>query len=91
MESDSIRWTIHEILLDPLAWQAVGKVEGWKEEGIKSLDGKVCAYDGYRDCGMGRACRFTGFPKIDKWHWHMHQMIDALAEGKSIEEFLETL
>lgn len=23
--------TLHEILLDPLAWKAVGKVEGWKE------------------------------------------------------------
>ncbi len=26
-----------------------------------------------------------------KWKWHMHQMIDVLAEGKSIEEFIKTL
>jgi len=25
--------TIHEILLDPLAWQAVGKTRGWKGDG----------------------------------------------------------
>lgn len=25
------------------------------------------------------------------WQWNMHRMIDALCEGKSIEEFLSTL
>lgn len=27
----------------------------------------------------------------DEWQFKMHQMIDALAEGKTIEEFLKTL
>ena len=49
------------VLLDPLAWKAVGKVEGW----------------GYKTKG--------------NWFDKMHQMIDALCEGKSIEEYIKTL
>lgn len=55
-----------EILLDPLAWQAVGKVEGWHRG---SLD---------------EAFHPT-------WKQNMHRMIDALAEGKTIEDYLKTL
>lgn len=55
-----------DILLDPLAWQAVGKVEGW--------------YKGIA-------------PEHEYLYWgaHMHRMIDALTEGKTIEQFLTTL
>jgi hypothetical protein len=28
---------------------------------------------------------------MPEWQWKMHRMIDALAEGKSIEQYLETL
>jgi hypothetical protein len=58
------KFTIEQILLDPLAWQAVGKVEGW---------------------GKGK----HGLMMYE-WLTNMHRMIDALAEGKTIDEFLET-
>lgn len=55
------------MFLDPLAWQAVGKVENWRNHS-------------------------TGwFAYKSPWCEKMHAMIDALAEGKSIEEFIETL
>lgn len=54
-----------KILLDPIAWQAVGKVEGWKSPYNIEIQ--------------------------TEWSKNMHRMIDALCEGKTIEEFLETL
>lgn len=59
------------MLLDPLAWQAVGKVEveKWGET----------AFDG------------TVGDTVPVWRVNMHKMIDALAEGKSIEDFLSEL
>lgn len=59
------------VLLDPAAWKAVGKVEGWGHKG-----------DGYDGPNM--------VPSAD-WKENMHRMIDALAEGKSIEDYLNTL
>lgn len=60
-----VRMSIHEILLRPDAWRAVGKVEGW---------------------GKG---------SLDEWSkgykYRMHSMIDALCEGKTINQFLKTL
>lgn len=57
----------HSMLLDPLAWQAVGKVEGWGAEIPSYMLGKPV------------------------WHTNMSRMIDALASGKTIEQYLETL
>ena len=31
---DLVNIFAHDILLDPLAWQAVGKVRGWKKAGV---------------------------------------------------------
>ena len=60
-----------QIILDPEAWKAVGKVEGWKEK-VEELHG--------------------AFPRVaEEWRWNMHRMIDALVEGKRVEEFLATL
>lgn len=67
----------YKILLDPEAWKAVGKVEGW-----------FCEYhrgdvkDGYS--------RHTMEDCAD-WKNKMHRMIDALADGKTPEEYLSTL
>lgn len=63
--------TIHKILLDPLAWKAVGKVEGW---------------DAWTDKNIQK--RDNEQPT---WLQRMHRMVDALAEGKTIIEYLETL
>lgn len=67
----------HEILLDPLAWKAVGKVEGWTDELYN------CEY-----CDIPNE-HYLG--KIKTWHYNMIRMIDALWEGKTIEEFINTL
>lgn len=61
-----------QVLLDPLAWQAVGKMEGWDLPLI---------YKGTFVRKMG----------LRNWFVNMHRMIDALADGKTIEQFLETL
>ena len=58
----------HRTLLDPKAWQAVGKVEGWKHP-----------------TSMNR-----GVPN-GEWAENQQDMIIALQNGKTIEEFLETL
>ena len=57
-----------DIFLDPKAWEAVSKVEGWG--GAKNLD----------------TDEYTPY-----WQNRMRGMIDALIEGKTIEEFLKTL
>ena len=61
--------SIYEILLDPLAWQAVGKVEKW---GVWITDDE------------------TG-ESIDTWKYNFYQLPVALADGKSLEDYLKTL
>lgn len=51
-------------ILDPSAWKAVGRVEGFPHN------------EGMAD---------------QWWQSRMHRMIDTLAEGKTIEQYLETL
>lgn len=81
---------LEEILLDPLTWKAVGKVEGWEKgrtyrQSVPARKGPNGAT--YRACiRMQRTA-----PRPNQWKKNMHAMIDALAEGKSIEEFLATL
>jgi hypothetical protein len=58
-------YPVYVILLDPLAWQAVGKVEEWDEHYLPE------------DWGQ--------------YQHKMHDMIDALTEGKTVEQYLETL
>ena len=58
------------IFLDPKAWEAVGKVEGWEYERFP------IGRDSYIDSGVSE---------------RMHGMIDALIEGKTIEDYLKTL
>lgn len=66
---------IEIVFLDPLFWQAAGKVEGWEEfEDTDYLDHSVDMY--YQD---------------KSWKVRMHRMIDALSEGKTLEQFVETL
>ena len=68
------------MLLDAYAWKAVGKVEGWCKYA-------VCALDGESTCNRER--HFAAYP--GEYIYKMHRMIDALAEGKTIEQYLETL
>lgn len=71
--------TYHE-LLDPLFWQAVGKSEGWE-----AMTSDTC-----RHCG--RHYPIGNQPEaVLQWKVMWHRMIDALADGKTIEEFISTL
>lgn len=85
-------YVLHEILLDPEAWKAVGKVEGWEKwscgdcympqfKAFLTSDADQCS------CCLAERNR----SEIETWKMNMHRMIDALAEGKSVEEYLETL
>jgi len=79
----SFNTPIEVVLLDPLAWQAVGKVDGWNEnKGMITM----YKYDGVSK--NPTEIKRTDFPI---WKVEMHRMIDALAEGKSIKGFLKTL
>lgn len=68
--------TIQKIILDPLAWQAVGKTRGWDRQ-EEHTDGKI----------LGD--RFNGLR--DKWKKNWHRFIDRLADGKTIEEALQAI
>lgn len=59
-----------EILLSPVAWQAVGKARGWSTHNT--------------------ACNKCGVP-FNGWKGKMHGLIDALSEGKSIEDYLTSI
>lgn len=76
---------IDSLFLDVKAWQAVGRVKGWGNE--FEIDGRTfwsgtIQYPEISDEGGAYA---------EVWRYHMHKMIDALCEGKTIEEFIETL
>jgi len=68
---DQVAYPTSDMLLDPLAWKAVVKVEGWAIHEEYDSDGN---------------CK-PGTEHIQR----MHRMIDALAEGKTIEDYLKTL
>ena len=67
-----------EMFLDPDAWRAVGKARGWDDlEKMHSLGGSPHQ----EDCWC----------KEKNWLTRMHGLIGALAEGKSIEDYLGTI
>ena len=87
--------SIEQILLDPKAWEAVGKASGWTEicnnpdHGFIDAIGGETARLGCPVCGNNEDCVVESTRY--KWRDKMHQMVDALAEGKTIEEFIKTL
>jgi len=76
-ETPNFEENIKAVLLDPLAWKAVGKIEGWEE--------KIKEYTWSNKAGNTRQV------EASEWQNLMYWMIDYLTEGKTIEEFLETL
>lgn len=85
MKSGAMFVDINEAVLDPKFWQAVGKVEGWKA--LKDFHHPTVGKLYYRYPDDDEFLGFDG----PEWYEKMHSMIDALAEGKSIEEFVKTL
>lgn len=112
-------------LLDPEAWEAVGRVEGWGNSKYRACEMKMPFYhrEPMRGTGAivgeskdgkqwyvrwdvnrnGTPTKGAGakqpYPKKNiversaekNWVMVWHRMIDALAEGKSISEYLESL
>ncbi len=75
-EDDTLLIAVSDVLLETLAWQAVGKVEGWD----------LC------DCPDSQPSYFhTDYCSGRKWLTRMHRMIDHLAKGGTITTYLETL
>lgn len=70
------------ILLDPLAWKALGKAMGW--------DGKYAGNWRYLGLQAGGGL-LKGDKTIEEWQYHWYRMIDHLAEGGTLEEFVATL
>lgn len=101
------RWVryygVSQTLLDPSAWQAVGKTRGWKRS--------VCRFDtGYfqtsyqpstpngpeewfsscNECGA-EELDYAEFPEgnvVEEFRRNMHRFIDALADGDDIDTAL---
>ena len=65
----------HSVVLDPKAWEAVGKVEGWK---IHEVLGKASE-------------SIIAIKPTYDWQGKMHEMIDHLVEEGTIESYLEKL
>jgi len=76
------------MFLDPKAWEAVGKVEGWGVNFVcKSCQGVVPPKE-----GEGENCECGWFvPQFDDYKYKMHAMIDHICDGGTIEGYLETL
>lgn len=71
-------YSLSQIFLDPKAWEAVGKVEGWNRKAKLEI-----AFDKPRRFIYKRA----GY----EYEWYMHVMIDHLVSGGTIETYLKTL
>lgn len=85
-----IQMEIFELLLDPKAWEAVGKVKGWTERSLyekhsilnrDNMNKKSVFEEFMNDCAQGN------FSAKDR----MREMFDQLWKGKSIEEYIVTL
>jgi hypothetical protein len=93
---------IEKIILDPQSWQAVGKVEGWdsKSKEYKNCINQECkvAKGCFKEKYNTNFCYECGQKLVEVREViygyekdYMHHMIDALVEGKTIEEFLKNL
>jgi hypothetical protein len=79
------------VLIDPDAWRAVGRVEGWwkKDEFGHELKERPNNREFTAGKSIYSAQQAEHIPFT--WMTNMHRMIDALADGKTIEEFLASL
>lgn len=79
---DLLDWT--ELYLDPKAWEAVGKVRGWKE----SDDWQYKAFSKVHPDG---SVTYEKRMVINHYQIAMHEMVNALCEGRTISEYIATL
>lgn len=83
--------SLEVFLLRPETWQAVGKVEGWAtQKEIEEWEPhRMGSHSDTWGCAGDDDPCFCTRPK--DYIYYMHAMIDALAEGKSLEQFINTL
>ena len=81
---DKNGYFLNYLLLQPKFWKAVGKVEGWECHQCEKCKRTLAEYHNGCVCCGNKMLLKVGIHK-------MHQMINALAEGKSVSDFLETL
>lgn len=84
---EDIVFHIHKILLDPKAWEAVGNVRGWNDE-EECRSGCGCEPGSFEQCHEG-TCVWDAIEPI--WKAIMNDLMPALQDGSSIEEYLKTL
>jgi hypothetical protein len=79
--------TIEKLILDPKAWEAVGKVEGYSNK-IRVRECSNCFSERVmkEQTGLSCECLYN-----EEWKQKMHEMIDHLIEGGTIETYLKTL
>lgn len=84
-----------DILLDPLAWQAVGKTRGWQKELI-TYKLKAHTFRPFtkqegvkRKASMVTRLRYRKNSKV--FQVKMHRFIDHLADGRTIDEALSLI
>lgn len=94
-EEGTNQYEIQYMVLDPKFWEAVGKVEGWKEMvcevgnsgGYESDD----YYTEWREASENECDDEDVLETRKGWEHKMHDMIDALCSGQSIEDFIKSL
>ena len=83
---------VDRLLLDPKAWEAVGKVRGWAKHACSHC-GKETTQDTssmYRECPDDGLCVEELFWDAG-WKLKQHRFIDHLADNKNIEEALQAI
>jgi len=76
--NSSFMVAVEETFLDPVFWQALGRGLGWDHELVT-----IHAVDNGRPTIVTRVGQH--------WFYHWHRFIDFLAEGKTVEEFFESI
>ena len=83
-------YNFFEIILEPKAWEAVGKVEGWEKTYKNKKEWCQACLDGY-DGECYSADGFCKTPLTKDWEMYMHRMTPHLILGKDLESYIETL
>ncbi len=78
--------SLSELVLDTEVWRAVGKVEGWEED-KEVCRGSIACIKGVDE--KHSPCLWETIEA--DWKVNIHRMVQALIDGKSLEEYLSTL
>ena len=75
LASSATTFSYDEFFLDPLFWQSLGRGLGWEE----TVEVEIPDFP------------LTPALKATQWKVHWHRFIDAVAEGRTPEEFFREL